>query len=929
MNVVSNNTNTMNDVSESAQLLKTGDRPLLMLIDGNALVHRSWHAISVRQHLSVSRTGENTTAVYGFTNTFLKAIQNWNPSHCVITFDLPKPTFRHKKFSDYKAHRPSTPPELPHQFDRVRQIMQAFNVPVIEKEGYEADDLIGTLCEIAEKNSMETIILTGDTDTLQLVSPLVNVALYLGSRGQKVYNENGVAERYGGLTPQQQIDFKALQGDASDNIPGIPGVGAKTATKLLLEFGSIDNMYKRIDEITPPNLKKKLLSAESSLILNKELVTIVRTVPLVFDLEQSRFGLYNRQDVVAICRELEFFSISQNIPYPEHVGQALPNNDTPQQILENNPKVIDNAEALTKLVNNLTQLSRFTVGLSTTNKKPFEADLVGISIYAESAGNSYIPVGHKSGKQISLNDVLRSIKPLLENIAIQKIFHNANYNLTILANHNIHPHNIFFDTMIAAYLLGKKSVALDNLALEILNTELDPLTDIVGTGKKLLSMYNVPIESAANYLCQRIETTSRISKILEADIKKDSFDNLLNNVELPLVPILVSMQRYGVKLDSEKLHGMARDFNEQIQNLQETIYQSVGHVFKITSPQQLGTVLFEELGLTKTKRTKTGYSTDARVLEGIRNEHPVVNKILEYRQLYKLKSTYIDALPEMVNQFTGRLHTSYNQIGATTGRLSSRDPNLQNIPIRTELGKTIRGAFVAENIPKWLFISADYSQIELRVLAHLSKDLTLIEAFHAGVDIHTATASMMFNVHKNNVDDNMRRVAKILNFGVIYGLSAFGISQQTEFNPDQGKEFIDNYFASYPGILDYIEATKESAKEIGFVETILGRRRYIPEIHAANFNVRRGAERIAVNMPIQGTAADLMKIAMIKMYDRITDANMKTRMILQVHDELIFETPQEEISTLKTMINEEMPRAMKLLVPLKIDIKQGYTWGDF
>ena len=915
--------------SDNLPLLQSKERPLLMIIDGHALVHRSWHAISVRQHLSVSKTGENITAVFGFVNTFLKALQDWNPTHCIIAFDLPGPTFRHIKFEEYKAQRPEAPPELRHQFDRVRQMMQAFNVSILEMEGYEADDVIGTLCHQAEQKGIETVILSGDTDTLQLVSPWVRVALHYRIQERKVYDERGVRERYGGLSPAQVIDFKAIKGDPSDNIPGIPGVGEKTAIKLLLEFGSVEGIHQRIGEVKPPKLRETLLANKDLLLLGKELTTIVKEVPLDLDLEVSRFGKFDRRQVLDLFRELEFFSIAGHIPEPLEAPSGAISPAQPQESPTQEYQVVQDESTLERVVRELAQSEGFVLDTETTSQDPMQADLVGLSLSNRAGKAWYIPVGHRAGQQLSLEKALAALRPLLEDLRIGKVCHNANYDLTVLANYGIVVKNLTFDTMVAAHLLGKKALGLKNLALDVLNQEMTPIKALIGTGRKQLSMDQVPIEAAAPYASADADMTFRLWQIFDGELQREGFTKLLKDVELPLVPVLVAMQRHGVKLNTGVLHEMSRDLNQQLQAVEEETYAAVGHIFNINSPQQLSIVLFDELNLTRTKRTKTGYSTDANVLEGLRGEHEVIDKILDYRQLSKLKSTYVDALPEMVNPRTGRLHTSYNQTGSATGRVSSSDPNLQNIPVRTELGKQVRKAFVAQGAPDWLLLSADYSQIELRVLAHLSRDPSLLEAFQKGEDIHQSTAAMMFDVPANEVNSDMRRIAKILNFGVIYGLSAYGISQQTEFSPEEGQKFIDSYFSNYPGIRQYIESIKEQVRKTGFVETVLGRRRYVPEINASNFNVRQAAERVAVNMPTQGTAADIMKVAMIGVHRRLEDAKMKTRMILQVHDELIFETPKGELDAIKSIVLEEMPTALELSVPLKVDTKQGYTWGDF
>ena len=920
-------------------MLLPREKPLLMLIDGHALVHRSWHAISVRQNLTVSKTGEDITAVFGFANTFLKALQEWTPTHCAITFDLPTPTFRHLLYEEYKAQRPETPPELRAQFHRIKQLMQAFNVPIFEMEGYEADDLIGTLCRKAEEQKIETVILTGDTDTFQLVSPWVRVALHYSIQDRKVYDENEVRARYGGLTPEQQPDLKALKGDPSDNIPGVPGIGDKTAVKLLVEFDSLEGIYENIDKVTPPKARESLLSNKERAFQGRELTTIVRDVPVELDLEASRFWRYDRKDVIDLFRELEFFRIASRVPDPEESPRPAEKEATSQVPVEArhaslplNYQSVDSPEKLEEMLGELSSAGSFAFDTETTGIDPMRADLVGLSFSTAPGRAWYVPLGHKDGPQLPLQEVMAKLKPILEAPQTAKTAQNGNYDLTVLGNYGINPKNLDFDTMIAAHLRGRKALGLKNLALDILDVEMTPITDLIGTGRAQRTMAQAPIEKATEYACSDADMTGRLRGVLEGDLYQEGLWVLFSQMEMPLVPVLVTMQRNGISLDAGALHEMSRDLNQQLKQVEVDIYDLVGHAININSPQQLSTLLFSELQLPRTKRTKTGYSTDANSLEALRGVHPVIDRILGYRQLSKLKSTYVDALPQLVNPHTGRLHTSYNQTGSATGRVSSSDPNLQNIPVRTELGRQVRKAFVAENSPDWLLLSADYSQIELRVLADLSRDQGLMEAFVAGEDIHSATGSLMYDVPIDQVTADMRRIAKVLNFGVIYGLSAYGISQQTEFSPDEGQKFIETYFTKYPGIQQYIETVKGQVREMGYVATPLGRRRYISDVNASNYNVRQAAERAAVNMPIQGGAADIMKLAMIRVHHRMEESGLRARMLLQVHDELMFEVPSEEVEALQEIVYQEMPHALDglyaLNVPLKVDMKLGYTWGD-
>ena len=913
-------------------MLLPKEKPLLLIIDGHAMVHRSWHAISVRQHLSVSKTGEDVTAVFGFSNTFLRAIQEWSPTHCAIAFDLPTPTFRHLLFPEYKAQRPESPPELRAQFSRIKQLMEAFQVPIFEAEGYEADDVIGTLCRKAEEQQIETVVLTGDTDTFQLISPWVRVDLFHSIQGRKIYDETEVRARYGGLVPAQQPDLKALKGDTSDNIPGVPGIGDKTAVKLLVELGgSLEAVYENVDAVKPPKIREALLANRERAFQGRVLTTIVRDVPVELDLERCRFWTYDREDVVNLLKELEFFTVVSRVPEPLESPVPQESADVPKIVerpSSEDYQSVDNREKLDQMLRELSEAGSFAFDTETTNIDPMRADLVGLSFSTAPGRAWYVPVGHEEGPQLPLEEVLAEVRPILETPQTAKTAHNGNYDLTVMSNYGITPTNLDFDTMFAAHLLGRKALGLKNLALDILGVEMTHIAELIGTGKKQITMAQVPIEKATEYACSDADMTSRLRGALEEELRRQGLWDLFSQVEMPLVPVLVAMQRHGVALDAGALHEMSRDLNQQLKQLEVDIYDSVGHVVNINSPKQLSDLLFNELRLPKTKRTKTGYSTDANSLEFLKGQHPVIDKILEYRQLSKLKSTYVDALPEMINPRTGRVHTSYNQTGSATGRVSSSDPNLQNIPIRTELGRQVRKAFVAENSPDWLLLSADYSQIELRVLAHLSQDAGLMEAFRRGEDIHSATASLMYDVPLDQVTLDMRRIAKVLNFGVIYGLSAYGISQQTEFTTEEGQRFIETYFNKYPGIQRYIDSVKEQVMGIGYVATILGRRRYVPDIRSSNYNVRQAAERAAVNMPIQGGAADIVKLAMIRLNRRMEEEGLRARMLLQVHDELMFEVPTEEVEVLQEMVYQEMPRALELTVPLKVDVKKGYTWGD-
>ena len=918
------------------------EKPLLILMDGHAIVHRAWHAI--QQPLNIRATGEEVRAVYGFLNTFLRTLSDWQPTHVAIAFDLPQPTFRHRQFKDYKAQRPPTPPELRGQFARIRQLVDAFGIPIFEMEGYEADDVLGTLGRQAEEQQIEALIVTGDSDTLQLVSPWVRVLYSYSVQKRTVYDEPAVRERYGGLGPDALPDIKALQGDPSDNIPGVPGVGSKTAIRLVSEFGGIEGIYEQLDSVTPARLQQNLRDNREATFQGKFLTTIVRDVPIELDLEATRFWRYNRGRVVDLLKELEFFSVVSRIPEPHRDGadsgeqtESVAGPDRPDTQFD----TVSTDDALDKLVEELTSSGGFSFDTQTTSENPMTAELVGLSFATSSGRGSYVPVGHVEGEQLPLERALERLSPLLESEDIAKSAHNANFDVTMLERYGVRVRNLTFDTMLAAHVSGRKSIGLKALALKSFNRELAPITDLIGTGRKQLSMAQVPVDAAAEYAAADADFTLRLQGFFERELDEKGIRGLFDTVEMPLVPVLVRMQRNGVALDTSLLEEMSVELGGRLSSIEAEMYELVGHMFNLNSSQQLGDVLFKELRLPPTKRTQKGHSTDASSLEGLKDmldrgegegvdpkSYEVLDRILEYRQLSKIKSTYVDALPALVNPETGRIHTSYNQTGSATGRVSSNDPNVQNIPVRTELGMRVRKAFVAESAPEWTLLAADYSQVELRVLAHFSRDPGLVDAFQHNEDIHAATASAVYGTPLDQVTSEMRRAAKIMNFGVLYGLSAYGISRQTDFGPEEGAKFIEAYFGRYPGIRSYVDEVKMRCKEQGYVETLLGRRRYLPEIRSSNYHVRQAAERMAINMPIQGTAADIIKIAMVRMQERLDALDLSTRMIIQVHDELIFEVPQDELEQMKALVMEVMPSALALAVPLVVELKTGDTWGD-
>ncbi len=898
-------------------------KPLLLLFDGNALIHRAFHALPP---LTVSKTGEIVNSVYGFANTLLKVLAEFKPTYWAVAFDRPAPTFRHKMFREYKAQRPAMPEELKGQIGRVHQLVEAFHIPIFEIDGFEADDVLGTLSKQASDQTIETIVVTGDNDMLQIISPRIKaLAPKRTFNDTALYDEEAVEQKYG-VKPEQITDFKALVGDPSDNIPGVPSIGEKTATRLIQQFGSLEGIYEHIEDITASKLQTALRQYQSRAFQNKELVTIVKDVPINLNLEACRVSAYNRDEVVKLFQELEFIKLLPRLP---HESYQLTTDSFPRGVYH----IINTERGLDELVSQLEAASNIVVALETTlppeSKETMTAELVGIVVSPFPEKVFYIPLGHRrlnQSEQLPLTQVMAKFKPLLENTNIDKLVHNGKCNMTVLANYGVKLEGLNFDTMLAAYLLGEKNLGLKALAFNKLGVEITPVSELISTGKKHTPIAMLEIRQVADHVFACADIIWNLTDSLKEELHQQGLWQLFSEVEMPLIPVLAAMERNGVLLDTDLLRKISLELGREMLKLEIEIYSSVGHQFNINSPRQLGKVLFEELRLPQFRKTKTGYSTEASVLEALKGIHPIIELVLEYRQLAKLKSTYVDALPVLVNPKTRRVHTNFNQTGTTTGRLSSSEPNLQNIPTRGELGREIRKAFVAP--PGTLLLSADYSQIDLRALAHLSQDSSLIAAFARDEDIHTVTASKIFNVPEAEVTPDMRRNAKTVNFGVIYGMSDYGLEQATNLSRGEAAQFIALYFETYPKVKEYIEATKEQARKLGYVQTVMGRRRFIPEINSPNRQVREAAERMAINAPVQGTSADIIKVAMINLYREIQRRNLKSKMLLQIHDELIFEVPEEEVGEMKSLVAELMTKAVKLCVPLKIDIKLGKNWGE-
>ncbi|MDO8491256.1 MAG: DNA polymerase I [Dehalococcoidia bacterium] len=918
------------------------EKPVLLLFDGNAIVHRAFHALPP---LTVSKTGEIVGAVYGFASTLLKVQRELKPTHWAVAFDYPAPTFRRIQFEEYKAHRPKAPDELVAQFHRVRELVAAFSIPVFELQGYEADDVIGTLCRQATDLDVDTLIVSGDMDTMQLVSPRVKVVIPKPGRAFSetvLYDEGLVRERYG-VSPRQMADLKALAGDASDNIPGVRGIGEKTASRLVQQFGSIEGIYSHLEEVTPERVRELLRSGQEIALKSKELTTIVLDVPITLEMAACQVSHYDRARVVALFRELEFSTLLSKLPEQEApAGAAERPAPTMFELgeaavsvsrVQGDYQVVNTTDSLDRLVAELGAAPVFALNVVATEKSPRQAELVGIAFSTSANKAHYVPLGHRNvtlgddNGQLPVSIVLDKLRAVLASGTGRKVAHDAKSDMTVLARHGVVLDGLTFDTMIAAHLLGEKALGLKPLAFGHLGFEAPSLADVVGTKARKTSIADLPIPQAMVYACVNVDITNRLADKLGIELGSRSLGKLFHDVEMPLIPLLFRMEQAGVALDTALLGELSQRLRERLSRLELDIYNAIGHMFNVNSSQQLSGVLFDELGLPKPRKTKGGYSTEAAILEGLRDAHPVIPLMLEYRQASKLKSTYIDALPALIDPRTGRVHTTFNQTGTVTGRLSSSDPNLQNIPIRSEEGKQVRRAFIAGQ-EAWRLVSADYSQIDLRVLAHLSQDPRLVAAFSADEDVHAATASEIFGVSRADVTSEMRRVAKTVNFGVIYGMSEFGLAQGTDLSRQEAAQFISAYFEKYSGVKKYLTETKQKAAAEGYVETLLGRRRYIPEIKAGNPQIRMAAERMAINMPVQGTSADVIKVAMIELQRRMDQRGLQSRMLLQVHDELIFETPEVELEEMKALALEVMPGALPLSVPLKVSVNVGKNWGE-
>lgn len=895
----------------------------IVAIDANSLLYRAFFAMP---HLS-TRDGRPTNALFGFTNMLLHIVNEVKPDAVCAAFDAREKTFRHEEYAEYKAHRPDTPEDLVSQAGMAREIAKAMGFKILEIPGFEADDVIGTIAAEAEKNGHETVILTGDLDSLQLVSPSVIVMQNVKGVSDTVdYDIEAVKARFG-LLPEQLIDYKALKGDPSDNIPGVKGIGEKTAISLLKEYGSLENIYEHLDGVKPDRVRKLLEEEKDSAFQSKRLVTIVRDVPLGLSIDDLRWQGPDNDSLKEILTDLEFTSLLKRLPDVKDSGKVKADGAS---IINEDCRIIESPNEIKDCLGRIAASEKIAIKADITGGRLVDAELRGMAFATGEGESFYVKIGRTGERSDGYGGVLlEELRPVFENPAVRKIGHDLKAEYAVLLKNGIHLKGADFDAMIAAYCLdpGKSGYSLADTVRTYLGIEMPSKSKESGGQQTLLIDDSLDRDSALN-LCVSASAIRALEQKLLAKIKDDGLEDLLKNIEMPLIEILAEMELRGIMVDAGSLEELSRKLDERVKLLTEEIYEEAGMEFNVSSPKQLGFVLFEKLGLqseTK-KKTKTGdYSTNAAILESLAPMYPIVRKILEYRELTKIKSTYADALRRLINPKTGRVHTSLNQAVTATGRLSSSDPNLQNIPIRTELGREIRRAFTAS--PGNVLISADYSQIELRILAHITGDAEMVRAFQNDEDIHTHTATLLYGCPESEVTADMRRMAKTTNFAVIYGMSDYGLAQQLGIPAREAKEWIENYFARFPGVRRYTEETIESVRENGYVSTLLGRRRYLPDVRSANRNIRQFAERAAVNMPIQGTAADIMKIAMIRVHARKCDFK-DCSMVLQVHDELVFETPKEELSKFSSSIKMEMESAFTLNVPLKVDIKYGLNWAE-
>ena len=875
----------------------------LVIIDGNSIINRAFYALPEMSN----KEGLKTNAIYGFTNMLLKIIDTYNPTHISVAFDRKAPTFRHIEFKEYKAGRKKMPDELREQFEPLKDLLDKFNIHRLEIDGYEADDIIGTVSKIAEDNGFKVYIVTGDKDAIQLASNKTTTLITKKGVGEvEEYDYDSVIEKYE-MPPTQFIDLKGLMGDKSDNIPGVPGIGEKTGIKLIKEFSSIEGIFDNIDSIKG-STKKKLEENKELAIMSKKLATIVRDVPVEFNLEELEYGNYNTKDILDVFKYLGFTSL---IP---RIGSL----DESEDIVNEANVEISKLEDIDEFINKVKENNELIIKTVTREGNILDKRIKYI----------FLSVDGKKIYYVEENSI-HKLEYIFTSNEIKKLGYNLKDDYISLKPYGIKLENIYFDITIAEYLIdsmSSTSYECSAIAMKYLTKKVKTKEELLGKGVKAKKYQDLDFEELSSHISQIIDTVKNVMPIMEENLKESNMDGLLYHVEMPLVEVLADMEYEGVKVDKEKLNELGSQFKEIIKKLESEIYKISGEEFNINSPKQLGVILFEKLGLPVIKKTKTGYSTNAEVLDKLKDQSPIIDKIIEYRQIVKLNSTYVEGLLSIINPIDGRIHSSFNQTITTTGRISSTEPNLQNIPVKLEMGRNIRKVFISDKGCK--LVDADYSQVELRVLAHMSQDETMIDAFKHNEDIHTKTASQVFNVSMDEVTSKQRSDAKAVNFGIVYGKSDFGLSEDLNIPVKQAKEYIENYFNKYNKIKEFMDNIIEDASSNGYVTTILNRRRYIPEIKSSNFMLRNAGKRAAMNAPIQGSAADIIKIAMINVYKKLEENNLKSKLILQVHDELIVEAVDSEIDIVKKIVKDEMENAVCLDVNLDVDLNIGDSWYD-
>jgi DNA polymerase-1 len=906
----------------------------VVLIDGSGFIFRAFFAI--RQPMNRS-DGTPVAAVYGFTNMLMKLLKELDADRIAVIFDYSGRTFRNEIYPQYKANRPPAPEDLVPQFPLIRDATRAFNLPCIEKEGFEADDLIATYTRLAREAGSRVTIVSSDKDMMQLVGD--QVTMYDGLKG-KLIGIDEVAAKFG-VGPERVIDVQALAGDSSDNVPGVPGIGVKTAAELINTYGDLDTVLARAEEVKQPKRRQSLIDHAEAARMSRTLVTLRDDVPLEDSLESLHAGPPDAQVLTDFLRAQDFGTIIARVESWLGVEPSEPDNAADEPPKDVTYELVQDRDALQRWIDLAERAGAVTIDTETTSLDALQARLVGISLSVEPGQACYIPLGHGGAaggeldldaiapKQIAMDEALGMLAPLLADRGVLKIGQNIKYDMEVLAGHGIEITPVD-DTMLLSFVLdgGLHGHGMDELSRLHLGVDPIPFKQVAGTGKKQITFDQVPLDAARDYAAEDADLTGRLHRLLKPRLVADSMVTVYETIERPLIPVIMAMEQAGIKVDKAELERLSADFAERIAGFEVEIHKLAGHEFTIGSPKQLGEVLFDEMGLKGGKKGKTGaFSTDARVLEDLAAQgHDLPARVLDWRQLSKLKSTYTDALINQINPNTGRVHTSYSMAGASTGRLASTDPNLQNIPVRTEEGRKIRRAFIAE--PGHKLLSADYSQIELRLAAHVAEVEPLKQAFRDGLDIHAMTAAQVFDVPIDGMDPMIRRRAKAINFGIIYGISPFGLAQQLSISQSEAKAYIEAYFERYPGIRDYMEKTRESCREIGYVTTLFGRRVHMPGINASNAAQRNFNERAAINAPLQGAAADIIKRAMIRMPDALKDAGLAARMLLQVHDELIFEVPDAETEATAKVVAQVMEGAAHISVPLVVDTGIADTWAD-